>query len=62
MARETRLQMFENEPVRDGNILISVPGTTSIDYSDREKAMGTKMVNIMRAFDGAKSTQPVEDR
>ena len=53
-ARETRLQMFVTEPVRDGNILISVAGTTSIDYNERKKAMSAKVDEIMRAFDSAK--------
>jgi hypothetical protein len=54
-ARETRLQMFENEAARDGNILILVAGTTSTRAEESKTAMAVKLEEIMRAFHQAES-------
>lgn len=50
-ARQTRLQMFENEAPRDGNILILVAGTTSTRAEEVKATMAVKLEEIMRAFD-----------
>lgn len=50
-AREARLQMFENQAARDGNILILVAGTTSTRADESKAAVAVKLEEIMRAFD-----------
>lgn len=54
-ARQTRLQMFENEAARDGNTLILVAGTTSTRAEESKAAMAVKLEEIMRAFDQLES-------